>query len=1091
MRPNARDSKVDAPDPDNGGLDDGEFVQRLAAYDERLRRGEAPDAPAHSASDAAPGLTTYSLHDCLHLLERAWPRGALANQAEIPSRIGRFHLERVLGMGGFGIVYLATDPTLHRKVALKVPRLHSLANARLRDRFKREARAAAALDHPNIVPIHETGEEGPVCYIASAYCPGPNVAEWLKSQMLPVPVRLAAALVKTLAEAVEYSHSQGVVHRDLKPSNVLLAPRDTDKGASSNDALPFVPRLTDFGMAKLLGEDFELTAATAIAGTPAYMAPEQTGGSADKIGPATDVYGLGVILYELLTSRPPFQGEGIAEVFDLVREQQPVPPRLLNRSVPRDLETICLKCLEKLPARRFGTAAELADDLERYLRGDAILSRPVGALERAVRWSRQHRAAAALMFVVVAAMAIGIAGLFHHARTQSELNTQLIDAVAKATTAQQTAEGHERRTADALYAADVRNAPEMLKRHDTRTLMALLDRHIPVVESSLDRRGFEWYYLRRQANAESQTLLEAGVPQYFVCYSPDHRLIAAAGADDIVRVFDAASGRTAREIATNQVEVNGLAFSPDGNELATAGDDGSLRTWSVATGEARLAIPGAVREKAFQAVFIPGRGLLACCGEDEDVHLFDAQTGESRGSLVGHSRTVQSLAVGSDGKTLVSASSDGCAILWNLETRTKGGMLVARQRLGPIVVDVPRNLIVTGAADGALQTWRLSDQSPLSKRAHHDDVQAVAVHPTENLLAAGDKSGSIRIWKIDAEGRIVDDDPRSWQAHRGSVSSIAWSGGGEYLLSAGHEGRVVRWHWSGDARPTRIETLGRGIAEIALIPETTRFVGAGGGGLQLFDWCKNPTAVTISDRFLTMVDIPAAGGRLFAWGIDGGLFTWDLANWEPMLQASIPGPQNGCAVSRDGKLIAVSRHSARVDGNEAKRSVCLYQASTGNRVDEIPASTCSHLAFAPDGWRLAIVQDSGWLGVRDVRNQELLWRVEQTAIHALDFSSDGKWLAAAGGDRDVIVRNSWSGSVLCRLIGHQSPITSVAFSPDGRTLATGAKDGSIKLWHLATGQELLELYPGAETCMKVQFTSDGKHLIALIGYKLVLVFHAE
>lgn len=315
-------------------------------------------------------------------------------QAQVAgTRIGRFELVRLLGRGGFGIVYLARDTVLDREVALKLPRPETLASPELRARILNEARAAAALDHPNIVAIHEAGEIGPVCYLASSYCPGQNLAERLAEMQAPFAPRQAAQLVRQLAEAMGYSHRNGIVHRDLKPSNIMLVPQtrgaDRESLASPGDELPWVPRVTDFGLAKLVEQNLNDTRSSLVLGTPLYMAPEQASGHAEA-GPAADIYALGAILYELLTLRPPFVGDALCEVLDQIRYTPVTPPSQRGAKVARDLEVICLKCLEKRPVDRYASAAALAADLERFLAGEAIHARPVSAWTRLQTWARRR-----------------------------------------------------------------------------------------------------------------------------------------------------------------------------------------------------------------------------------------------------------------------------------------------------------------------------------------------------------------------------------------------------------------------------------------------------------------------------------------------------------------------------------------------------------------------------------------------------------------------------------------------------------------------------------------------------------------------------
>jgi serine/threonine protein kinase len=364
------------PNPAEDGHDSAEhdsvdvFADEIAAYAEARRRGETPPVGEGTTNVGENGRLD-DLRECVELLERNFGGLQAHKQSHLPTSIDHFEVQRELGHGGFGVVYLAWDSKLRRRVALKLPNFRSIISDSVRERFLREAQAAAALDHPNIVQIFQTGTYGPTCYIVSAYCDGPNLLEWMNQQGSGVSCKTAAAIVAQLADGVAYTHSRTpiVLHRDLKPSNVMLAP--LHEGAANNNRLPFTPRITDFGLAKLM-EDGDVSMTSSALGTAAYMPPEQTGGNADKIGPASDVYGLGAILYHLLTGRPPFPGNRDAEHYDRIRNEDPDPPRKLRADVDPDLETICLKCLEKMPDDRYGSARELTDALEQFMQGTLV-----------------------------------------------------------------------------------------------------------------------------------------------------------------------------------------------------------------------------------------------------------------------------------------------------------------------------------------------------------------------------------------------------------------------------------------------------------------------------------------------------------------------------------------------------------------------------------------------------------------------------------------------------------------------------------------------------------------------------------------------
>ncbi|HEY4310064.1 MAG TPA: tetratricopeptide repeat protein [Pirellulales bacterium] len=345
-------------------------------------------------ADAAGPTTAARLEDLLSTLQ---------HQGKTPQRLGRFIIQRELGIGGHGVVLLAFDSVLKRQVALKIPRGEALVSSNLRRRFAREAQAAARLTHPNLVSVYEVGEVGSIGYIASAFCTGPSLATWLQQRREPLSPIQAAHLVAPLADAMQYAHSQGVLHRDIKPSNVLLEPEaGCVAGAPGTLAdLPFVPKLADFGLAKLEGTAGTDTLTGVALGTPGYMAPEQVEGRMADIGPATDVYGLGALLYEAVTGKRPFVGTSDAECMQRILSEDPPPPSHWRSSINVDMDAICLKCLEKSPGRRYASAQALADDLRRYLAGEPIHARCVTRVERLVRWARRNPRIAALTAMVL------------------------------------------------------------------------------------------------------------------------------------------------------------------------------------------------------------------------------------------------------------------------------------------------------------------------------------------------------------------------------------------------------------------------------------------------------------------------------------------------------------------------------------------------------------------------------------------------------------------------------------------------------------------------------------------------------------------
>jgi hypothetical protein len=532
---------------DADALDDPRFDALLASCQEALIAG----TPLPAADAVSPELAERLRRgvDCLRRLEKA------RRPPPVP-RIGRFELRRELGRGGFGVVYLAWGPEQGREVALKVPTFAALLSPELRRRFLREARAVAGFDHPNVMPVYEAGEDGPWCYVVSAYCDGVSLADWLADQTALVPPRQAAALVAALADAVQYVHDRGVWHRDIKPSNVLLQLEGPAEGTQPGSACALggarsTPRLTDFGLAKLLDSDTRHTQSGAVLGTLPYLAPEQADGRLKDVAAATDVYGLGGLLCELLTGRPPFEVQGYAETLRRVISEGPVPPRRLRHKVPRGLQTVCLQCLRKEPGRRYPSARELADDLRRFLEGEPVRARPTPARERMGNWLRRRPALAALAAVAVA-LPLLLLAVWSSARQQHA--------------------GPEEGDRPPPYVETIYMAGRKLADGSLTVAAELLERLRPR-PGAPDRRGFEWGCLKRlcQPPPPEVTVLRNLHPVLSLALSPDGKTMAWGDMGGRVVLYDLPRRTVRGALQADQKHVWGLAFSPDGKVLASGG----------------------------------------------------------------------------------------------------------------------------------------------------------------------------------------------------------------------------------------------------------------------------------------------------------------------------------------------------------------------------------------------------------------------------------------------------------------------------------------------------------------------------------------
>jgi eukaryotic-like serine/threonine-protein kinase len=554
---------------------------------------------------------------------------------EIPEafrQFGDYEVLEEIARGGMGVVYKARQISLNRIVALKMILSGQLSAEQDLQRFLAEAEAAANLDHPGIVPIFEVGEYNGQHYFSMGFVDGTSLAE--KIQDGPLPAEIAVQFVKRVAEAMAFAHQHGVIHRDLKPGNVLVG-RDGQ------------PRVADFGLAKRVEHDSGLTTSGQILGTPSYMPPEQASGNPDQVGERSDVYAMGAILYALLTGRPPFQAANPLDTIMQVTMQDPVSPRQLNQQISRDLETICLKCLEKDPARRYPSAQALADELQCVMNGEPIKARPVGKIGRGLRWCRRNPSlAAALLATVVSLLAGSIVSTFFAYQSYQR---------------EQRARESERRAFHNLYAANLNLAQAAWNDANVHRVMELLEFFRPTSLDQEDLRGWEWYYMWRLCHADYQTLQGHTGVVFSLAYSSDGSMLATA-TDDTIRLWDVKSRRLLRTLHGHRDMVTFVTFHPDGKRIASGSTDGTARVWDVERGSQVASFTGhasVVRGIVFhENQFVADRHARRTCA------FYDRRrTGLQRGRVERRSLACRRRRVGGDphfrsGHTAIASPAD-------------------------------------------------------------------------------------------------------------------------------------------------------------------------------------------------------------------------------------------------------------------------------------------------------------------------------------------------------------------------------------------------------------------------------------------------
>jgi WD40 repeat protein/tRNA A-37 threonylcarbamoyl transferase component Bud32 len=959
---------------------------------------EGPAAPPAATELNGPGTTAARPPDGgATLIVPGPPAGPLPEGPRVPG----YEVEGELGRGGMGVVYKARQVGLHRTVALKMILSGGLAGATDRARFHAEAEAVARLHHANIVQIYEVGEAEGCPFFSLEYVDGGSLDRKLRGA--PQPPRTAAYLVRTLAHAVHYAHQHGIVHRDLKPVNILLASAAEGGAADSVHAEgPLaaraygVPKIADFGLAKDLTENLMQTQSGSILGTPSYMAPEQAEGHVHAIGAWTDVYALGAILYEMLTGKPPFRGASTLETLAQVVQQEPVKPTHLQPKVDRDLETVCLKCLQKEPKKRYATAQELADDLDRFLDGQPIQARPAGRVERAWKWARRRPAAAALAAVsALAALALAVGGAVHNARLARAVRL---------------AEERAEESRQTLVRLHVANGTGLIDAGDSFAALPWLTEALRLDGGD---PGREEMHRRRLAAVLHPLPRLSGLWAHptavnDACFSPDGRAVATAADDGRVRVRDAESGRLVWEQAHGG-PVGRAVFSADGRLLATASQDGTARVWEAASGQAvtpPLNHGGPVHLLAFS----PDGKSLVTAGSGPTARLWDVTAGKLRATLK-HDGEVHDAAFSPDSKRLVTAGADRTARVWDTMAGEAGPLLRHGAAVNGAAFSADGKRVVTASADATARVWEAAtgkaDGPPLR---HEQAVTRAAFSPDGARVVTGCADHAARVWDV-ATGREVGRPMR----HQSDLESVAFSPEGARVVTAGDD-NVARVWAAADGRPLTPPLRHNGTVNAAAFDADGRRV------------------VTASD--------------------DDTVRVWDLAVAQHSAAVDHAGPAPATAdaplaVSPDGRL------AVRPEGAHAAR---LYDAATGE-ARGAPLQhrlAVRAAAFSPDGRRVVTASRDQTARVWDAATGAPVSPplAHASEVNSAAFSPDGGRVLTTGDDNTARVWGAETGELLLPPLRHQGTVVQASFSADGRLVATASRDRSARVWDAATGEAL-------------------------------------
>lgn len=1014
-------------------------------------QGQSADAPTLPPSSRAGDLASAAL-----ALATTEGSGA-PDEAVIGDTVryfGDYELVAEIARGGMGVVYKARQVRLNRPVALKMILAGQLASSTDVQRFYAEAQTAANLQHPNIVAIHEVGEHKGQHYFSMDFVEGKSLAALTREHPL-TPTR-AAAIVKTVAEAIHFAHQKGVLHRDLKPANVLI-----DAAGQ--------PRVTDFGLAKRIDGASNLTATGAVLGTPSYMPPEQASADRGAVGPATDVYSLGAVLYELVTGRPPFQGPTPMDILLQVLSDDPVSPRQLQPKLPRNLETICLKCLQKESQKRYATALDLAEDLRRFLAGEPILARPAGNLERAVKWVKRRPALAALVAVSCVAV-VSLAGVIldsnlrltlerDYARGQEVKAGQERD---KALNAKAEADRQRKRAEELLSHARAERGMRLLDGGNSLGLLDLLEarRAAEDLPRLRDMRTVLWSGWETACSGRLEQVLPNKTPVTALAFAPDGTTLATREKDGAIVLWDFVTGQARVTIPTpaNWVAAaplgaappqQTLAFAPDGTALVFRwwhiSGKGATQAWAVATG--RPLCPPIELSRPEEKVCLSPDGRWLVTGTGAALQKRDALTGKPVGLAWKAAGPVDALLFSPDGKLLVTLGDQ--LEWWDAASgKQHAPPTLAPDRKERLAFDPNAHFLafspngkwlicrfptfttetvrVHDAATGKLVGAPLTSDTQFGFGEVHGSPDGAMLATLPSALG-GLRERRVRLWRV-ATGKMQPEPLR----HEGDANCLALSPDGKLLATGGLDGTARLWEMD-KGRPH-------------------------GSAL----WHAGPVA---------LVSFAPDGSLLATCDESGVVRLWQTAAGRTRGKPALEAPASSFAFGPGGKWLAAS------GANEIRRLDLTTFQPMGKPFRQ--EHRVGILACSPDGALVAAGTEKGiqLLDLAASRPREKSLELAKD-VHGLAFSSDGKWLAAMSGDGVVQMWDPATGKLHdppFKGEGLESAFFDMQISSDGQLVATRCTFG-VFLWRADTGRQL----PFSEHKFTGAMSPQGKVLVMTV-----------
>jgi WD40 repeat protein/serine/threonine protein kinase len=1103
----------------------------------RYRRGERPPLSEYIARCPEHAERIRRVFPLMVLMEEAGsgmdaatgPDGTVDNSkvAKIPERIGGYRILREVGRGGMGVVYEAEQLALGRHVALKVLPLHLAREGSGLERFRREAKAAARLHHNNVVPVFEVGEDGESYFYAMQFIQGQALDEvleelkWLrlasggapapagelprqgiahtllsghfrpgredqevaepagpgadgpkadKPLSINLPGEAVASTAETnrqhyyrsvarvgiqVAEALDYAHREGVIHRDIKPSNLLL---DTAGRVW----------ITDFGLAKIDGA--ALTTTGDVVGTIRYMAPERFRGWSD---PRSDVYSLGLTLYEMLLLQPAFAAPDRIKLIHEVTHTEPPRLRKVDGRIPRDLETIIQKAIDKEPGRRYQTAGELAADLQRFVEDKPILARRISAAERGWRWCKRNPVVAGLVAAVVLVTLAGFAATIGQMKKAQDNAREATRQRNEAWTLSE----QLRRTLATLYATDMNRAHAAWNSPNGAALAReVLERYRPGPDET-DLRGFEWHYLDRLCDTGLLTFPGQAAPLSQLALSRDGKRLATGSTDGVVKVWDT---QTARELMSFERKgdwIHFLEFDTDDREVlagfSRTGADARdvVQLWrsknaaevtirhelarisSHVLSPDRRSVAGFVNLAHFSLSADDKRELAGT--DDKVIRICACDTGREILTLRGHTAGINQVVFRPDGKLLASASDDGTVKLWDAETGRETLTLKGQDKaVRSVSLSPDGKRLAFGSADNTVKVWDVAEGREQLTLQHVLSAGVEVRFSPDSQLLASHGGGVLRLWDAQSGQQLAS------------------------LPEPGQNETIGTWGFSSDGRQVATSSWDRTITvRQARTGKVLARLRGHGGEIQ--------SVLFSSD-----------GRRLYSDAADGKIKVWEVgATRNPILKLAHPGGEV-LAFSPDGRRLASAGFAG--ESNESAADVRFWDPATGQLLSSWKAQEkISDLAFRPDGAQLALLDWRQDVEVREVATGRKLFTLQEPrdrqAVESMRvvYSSDGRYLANSSDvlTGKVTVWDARSGQKVLSLLNPGNE-ASLAFHPDSRRLACGSRD-TVTIWDIRTGAEVLTIHWPAANVLSLAFSPDGRWLVGGTEHDQIRFWDAE